>query len=122
MASFRDEPGVKCLRLSKLDQPQRKRLTHFAFLSLLVFSASLVNAASTLTLQTNKLGPTPDILAYNCGHFVPGSNTRDWWRYSGTTGARLFITASIIEPSDDIAGRGDGVTNQTSFVSRKAAL
>ena len=34
----------------------------------------------------------------------------------------MFLTASIIEPGDDIAGRGDGVTDQASFINRKAAL
>ncbi|HSU57396.1 MAG TPA: DNRLRE domain-containing protein, partial [Candidatus Dormibacteraeota bacterium] len=86
---------------------------------LLITSAAV---AGTVTVQTNILGPTPSILAYNAGHFVPGSNTRDWWRYSGTTGARVFITPDLIEPSDDIPGRGDGVTDQASFLSRRAAL
>src|SRR5437588_11757063 len=78
--------------------------------------------AATLTIQTNRLGPTPSLVAYNSGHFVPGSNTRDWWHYSGVNGARVFISPGIVEPSDDIPGRGDGVTDQASFLSRKAAL
>jgi hypothetical protein len=82
----------------------------------------LLNHAATITMQTNVIGVTPSMIAYNSGHFYPGSNTRDWWRYSGVNGARVFITASIIEPGDDIAGRGDGVTDQTSFVARKTAL
>ena len=75
-----------------------------------------------MTLQTNTIGNTPNLLAYNSGHFYPGSNTKAWWRYAGVTGARVFLTASIIEATDDIAGRGDGVTNQTSFLARRAAL
>ena len=78
--------------------------------------------AATLTLTTNILGTTPEILAYNSGHFYTNSNTRDWWRYSGVTGARVFVSSSDIEPTDDIAGVGDGVTDQASFISRKAAL
>jgi len=81
-----------------------------------------VSRAATITVSTNRLGVTPSILAYNAGHFVPGSNTKDWWRYSGTTGARVFITPSNIEPGDDIPGRGDGVTDAASFLSRRAAL
>src|SRR3954469_12873411 len=91
----------------------------FVFLTLLLTATAL---AGTVTVQNNILGPTPSILAYNAGHFAPGSNTRDWWRYSGTTGARVFITPDLIEPGDDIAGHGDGVTNQASFLSRRAAL
>jgi hypothetical protein len=78
--------------------------------------------AATLTVQTNKIGATPESLAYNSGHFVPGSNTDDWWHYAGVSGARIFITPGVIEFSDDISGHGDGVTNQVSFVSRRAAL
>jgi hypothetical protein len=81
-----------------------------------------VSYSATITVSTNRIGVTPSILAYNAGHFVPGSNTKDWWRYSGTIGVRLFITPSSIEPGDDIAGRGDGVTDSGSFVSRKNAL
>ncbi len=79
-------------------------------------------AAATLTVRTDILGSTPGLLAYNSGHFVPGSNTRDWWRYAGVSGARVFLTAGVIEASDDIAGWGDGVTDQASFLSRRAAL
>jgi len=78
--------------------------------------------AATLTVQTNVLGLTPLIIGYNSGHFYPGSNTRDWWRYAGVNGARFFISPSSIEPADDLAPVGDGVTNQASFISRKSAL
>lgn len=77
---------------------------------------------ATLTIQGNSLGNTPELLAYNSGHFYPGSNTKDWWRYAGVTGARVFLTANVIEATDDIPGHGDGVTDQTSFLARKAAL
>src|SRR6187402_1220569 len=89
-------------------------------LALLVAITSKLSAA-TLTIQTNLLGITPSLLAYNSGHFWPESNTRDWWRYSGVSGARVFITPANIEPSDDIPGN-DGVTDQVSFLSRRAAL
>ena len=81
-----------------------------------------LTSAATITVQTNILGPTPEIIAYNSGHFYPGSNTRDWWRYAGVNGARFFISPSSIEPADDLAPVGDGVTNQAGFISRKAAL
>lgn len=78
--------------------------------------------AATLTVQTNVLGPTPAILGYNSGHFFPGSNTRDWWRYAGVNGARIFMSPGEIEFSDDLAPVGDGVTNRATFDARKAAL
>ncbi len=53
---------------------------------------------------------------------MPGSNTADWWRYSGVNGARVWPTPTIVEPSDDLAPYGDGVTSQTTFIARAAAL
>ena len=86
-------------------------------------AAALVTAnAATLTLQTNVIGTTPEILAYNSGHFYTNSNTRDWWRYAGVNGARVFISPSDIEASDDNPPVGDGVSDQASFVARKTAL
>ena len=80
-------------------------------------------SAGTLTVRDVNLGPTPNLLAYNAGHFHPGSNTKEWWRYAGVSGARVFLTATLIEPEDDIPGRGDGVTNQprSSRAARRCA-
>ncbi|HMJ25813.1 MAG TPA: hypothetical protein VK475_08290, partial [Pyrinomonadaceae bacterium] len=104
--------------------PPVKRFALFCPSLLLLLAGLQAPAATTgtLTLKTNAFGNTPNLLAYNAGHFYPGSNTREWWHYAGVTGARVFLTASIIEATDDIPGRGDGVTNQTSFLLRKAAL
>src|SRR5437588_12799053 len=57
-----------------------------------------VSSGATITVTTNRIGLTPSIVGYNAGHFAPGSNTKDWWRYSGTTGARVFISPDNIEP------------------------
>lgn len=86
-----------------------------------IFGASWSSAA-TLTLQTNIIGQTPVLLGYNSGHFYTNSNTRDWWRYAGVTCARVFLSPSDIEASDDLAPVGDGVTDQASFVTRKNLL
>ena len=87
-------------------------------MGLFVFSLG----AATLTLSTNALGPTPALIAYNSGHFFTNSNTKDWWRYAGVSGARVFLSPSEIEPSDDLGQVGDGVTDAASFLARKAAL
>ena len=81
-------------------------------------------SASTLTVQANILGSTPQITGYNSGHFYPGSNTRDWWRYSGVTGARVFWLSSAIEPVNIItnAAKLVGVSNQASFLICRAAM
>lgn len=78
--------------------------------------------AGTLTMQTNIIGPTPTIVGYNHGHYYPGSNTRDWWRYSGVSGARVFFEPSYIEPHVAAAPWGSGVTDQVSFASLKASV
>lgn len=78
--------------------------------------------AGTLELGSTVTATTPDILAYNLGHFHPGGNTIDWLRYSGVNGARIFISPKEIEPTDDLPGIGDGVTDQPSFLARRNAL
>ena len=89
---------------------------------LAVVTCGAAAPAATVTAQSNVLGATPACLAYNSGHFVPDSNARDWWHYSGVTGARVFITASLIEPPSQIPGGSTGITNQSSFLARCAAL
>ena len=79
-------------------------------------------SAGTLTVSATGSAGTPDIVAYNLGHFYPGSNAHDWWRYSGVNGARIFISPAAIEPVDDLTPRGDGVTSQSSFLASKTAL
>ena len=90
----------------------------FALLTTIVFPA----AGATLTMQTNVLGPTPTIVGYNHGHYYPNSNTRDWWRYSGVTGDRVFISPGYCEPGSATSPWGSGVTDQTSFSSRVATV
>ena len=86
------------------------------------FAAAPVLSAGTLTVRADTFAATPDILGYNLGHFYPGSNTADWWRYAGVNGARAFVSPREIEPRDDIPGTGDGVTDQASFLARRDAL
>lgn len=78
--------------------------------------------AGTLTPQPTDLGPVPEILGCNAGHHFPGGNTLDWWRYSGVNGVRMFISPSEIEPVDDLAPVGDGVSDEAGFLARRAAL
>ncbi|MEB3332300.1 MAG: calcium-binding protein [Synechococcaceae cyanobacterium] len=77
---------------------------------------------ASLSLGTGVVGSTPLVLGYNMGHFMPGSNAADWWRYAGARAARAFISASDIEPVDDIAGIGDGVSSRSGFESRRNGL
>ncbi|MEY4605817.1 MAG: hypothetical protein RLY45_577 [Actinomycetota bacterium] len=79
-------------------------------------------AAAAITVSSTVVGSTPGVLGYNTAHAMAGSNAADWWRYSGAKAARVFLSASDIESTDDIAGVGDGVSTQSGFDSRRAAL
>jgi hypothetical protein len=78
--------------------------------------------AGTVTVETNILASTPAIVGYDSGHFWPGSDTADWWRYSGVTGARIFVSPTIIEPASEFPSVYNTVTNQASFLSLKALV
>ena len=75
-----------------------------------------------LTVKTGNVGTTPDIVGYNMGSFPTANNTRDWWRYSGSNGARVFLSPEETELNDDIPATGDGVTDEAGFLARKDAL
>src|SRR3954469_6328235 len=74
--------------------------------------------AVTVTASATLAGKTPEIVGYNSGHFMPGSNTADWWHFSGVNGARIFSTPKTVEATDDLAPFGDGVDSQAAFVDR----
>jgi hypothetical protein len=86
------------------------------------FTVSTIAEPGTLTVSAEKDLSNPDILGYNLGHFMAGTSTHDWWRYSGANGARLFISPATLESTDDISGWGDGVTDQSGFLARKDLL
>ena len=97
-----------------------RRLGVFFFVTVYFFVCEPIFAAAKLTVQTNIVGSTPKILGYNSGHFYPGSNTREWWRYAGVNGVRVFINPTSIEPTaGTISG---GVTSLTSYTNRLATV
>src|SRR4029079_5781648 len=88
-------------------QPVGSRGWSLAVLMLSVLTVAIPPAhAITVTLSNAVAGKTPEIVGYNSGHFMPGSNTADWWRYSGVNGARVWPTPTTVEPSDDLAPFG----------------
>jgi hypothetical protein len=93
-----------------------------AVFAVIALMTSVAAWAVTVTVGAGLAGKTPEIVGYNSGHFMPGSNTADWWRYSGVNGARVWPTPTVVEASDDIAPWGDGVTSQATFESRRTAL
>jgi hypothetical protein len=92
-----------------------------AFAAIALFCATTANAV-TVSLSNIRSGSTPEIVGYNSGHFMPGSNTADWWRYSGVNGARVWPTPTTVEASDDLGPWGDGVSSQATFVARRFNL
>ncbi len=81
--------------------------------------ARAVNVTVSAVTNGNK---TPEIVGYNSGHFMPNSNTADWWRFSGVNGARVWPTPTVVEASDDLAPWGDNVNSQATFVTRRDNL
>ncbi|MEN1680350.1 MAG: DNRLRE domain-containing protein [Planctomycetota bacterium] len=78
--------------------------------------------AQTITLPASAAGLTPRVIGLNSGNYLPGSNTTTWWKWSGVNGARIFTSAPRIEPEDDQAPFGDGVTSSNQFQVRRFQL
>lgn len=78
-------------------------------------------ASATVVVWSSVVGTSP-LLGYNIAHGMEGSNAADWWRYDGAKAARVFLSVSDIEPSDDISGNGDGVNSKSTFEGRRVAL
>jgi hypothetical protein len=97
------------------------RLATAAFLVLAAASAKQVTAVDVV-VSPNVIGRTPETIGYNAAHFMPGSNTAAWWKYSGVNGARVWATPAVVEGSDDNTIFGDGVATQQQFIDRRAAL
>jgi len=79
-------------------------------------------APAMLVVHDTPTRPTPENLAYNLGHFFPGSNTADWWRYARVSGARIFMTPSHFNVSGTLRPGEENVVDQASFLARRAAL
>jgi hypothetical protein len=91
-------------------------------IALAVLCAATPAPGVNVTVGAGIVGSTPEIVGYNSGHFMPGSNTADFWRYSGVNGARVWPTPSVVEGTDDGGGWGDGVSSESTFLARRTAL
>ena len=81
----------------------------------------------TVILSGSGVGPTPSVLGYNSGHFLPGSNTASWWKYSGVNGSRIFSSPSSMTPGSSTYFRSESTTSlsattQAQFVTQRDAL
>lgn len=84
--------------------------------------AAFLGAAAEVVATAEVVGKTPDSVGYNCGHFLPGSNTASWWRYSGVNAARVWAPPSTVEGKDDDDVWGDGVASLADFQRRRREL
>jgi hypothetical protein len=97
------------------------RLARAAWWATLYFLVGTA-AAVEITVSGQATGLTPTLIGYNSGHFMPGSNTADWWRYAGVNAARIFTSPSVVEGDDDNGVWGDGVRTEGLFLERRAAV
>lgn len=106
-----------------MDMNPKTLRTFRAFTATLALSAGSGTAtAALLTIHDTPVGETPQVLAYNLGHFFPGSNTADWWRYSRVSGARVFMAPSHFNVSGTVRPGEETVTDAASFLARREAL
>ncbi|MDR1009589.1 MAG: hypothetical protein LBM04_00380, partial [Opitutaceae bacterium] len=97
-----------------------KKLIRFHLASAGLLAALTGHAAPlNITVTSTPEGVTPAVLGYNLGHFMVGSNTADWWRYSNVKAARVFRQPNTVEVTH---GGDDGVTDLASFMARRSAL
>jgi len=62
-------------------------------------TVTVTDSNSVITLSTNKIGSTPQLLGYNLAHFASGQNAPGWLRYSGVSAVRIFESISTLKPT-----------------------
>ena len=75
----------------------------------------------TIVVTREVSGRTPEVLAYNLGHFYPDSNAADWWRFAGVTGARAFVNPRHFEAWNETSP-DTYVTDVDHFLSARQRL
>lgn len=91
-------------------------------LGILSLCAACAVRPAEISLGLRTQGPTPSVLAYNLGHFHPGSNAADWWRFSGATGARAFFSPRGFELKAKAPPHDAAVTDLESFLDARERL
>jgi autotransporter-associated beta strand protein len=106
--------------------PLRSRLA--AVVVMLLTLAPRCNAqAQFVTLSPQAIGPTPSVLGFNSGHFLPGSNTGSWWKFADVNGSRIFSSPSYLTPGTSTYFRSESTSSltaatQAQFITQRAAL
>lgn len=88
----------------------------------ILFLPAATATSAVVQIHDEVAAPTPRVLAYNLGHFYPGSNTADWWRYSRASGARIFLSPSHFEVGWTARPGDAEVVDRDSFLARRDAL
>lgn len=70
-----------------------------------------------ITLSNSFSGTTPATLGYNLAHFTTNGNGFDWFRASGVKAARVFVSATEIQPTNSPSPGRSLVTNEATFWS-----
>lgn len=83
---------------------------------------SLAGTPILLKVSPEVAGQTPQVLGYNFGHMVPGSNSHDWFRYTEVNGFRVWSTPTHIAPVDGTGTRADQVGSWEELLARRQAL
>jgi hypothetical protein len=97
-------------------------ISKFAYAALFLLIGIRSVSGAVLTVQNQIAAPTPDVAAYNLGHFFPQSNALAWWRYSGVSGARIFLNISHFNVNGSQRDGEELITDVSSFNARRAAL
>jgi hypothetical protein len=96
----------------------------FTALSLLLsLSPALLAATVRVTVSDQVAGRTPEIIGYNIGSMLPGSNVATWLDYTGANGARVWWTPQRLEMPDGSYGRAAAtVQSEADFAAARQAL
>lgn len=80
----------------------------------------------TIAVKVNpsvEVGRTMHFVGYNQGYFVPGSNARAWWEYSGVNAARLwadlktYVHTEWLKATPAVNSQEEFETQRTAFLA-----
>ncbi len=96
---------------------------NYRFVVILSFLFPCLSPGSAVwTVLDEVTAETPRNIAYNLGHFYPGSNTSDWWRYSRVSGARIFLSPHHFQVRGAARPGESRIDSEERFLARRAAL
>lgn len=76
-------------------------------------------APDTLLGSAANVGITPRVIGYNAAHYRINGNAKAWWKYSGVSGVRIFVSPDDIETWNRTS---DSVSTLAGFNDQKNLL